>query len=1621
MYSNTTTTPIINSTILYDENVSIFNTSNQISNNIKNLDNNYKENNGLLIKIFNYNSSTNNNYIFLFTKYLELIIELLGLPNIVKINNINILSNNNNDYKYILQKSNFNNIPILTQFIETFENLDIKYIDNFFNNSIQKNTQGNYPSLIIITKIEQINLIIKNNIFIKFYENKIPIYIMYGLATPEIIYYKYLYDNELAIDNPRTTKSYILNVGPCNTLDELSAYIEFIKLEELRKKFNNDPKKFNTYTSIIKNGTYYGGPKLDSPNYQNNRYLLNYNPYSLDYKIDISNKTIFYIGTNSNYGFNHPQKFFEKITQNLYSIIINEYDSSSNPHESIIRASNSEISDVSYNTYLQNIITNNINNITNSNYSNISNVNNPKIIMLKIPKYQTQEEEEDLNENNGVKDCWKIVNYYINYHSLNIDDVYIYLRSYSSNSDLISLKYLFNNQHLIARTTGSYYDFLEENFKDPTFNNNTFSFAGLKKLSPYNAHSFIAYENYINKFEENVEKIKSKLNITELSNEFDQFKFYEILANANILSLLVNNIQLNKGLINNQEDLEITQKIYSGEEFFDTNYIFDYSKIATTNAASLNGYSETNKLLFGDIISSSYNNNNYWDISNGYPFNRNTSYVLLQRANNNTLQNNHNYNLVYRNVETITNELLDGTSFFISSEKDLINSIIFEINNDASANDYYNYYLSLYKKDTLLYDFSENIYNLNHYNRNITINENIILDYFLSKTNNNFKKENIKKIEFGNFVSIIEGSFNSFPNLQEIYISKNIVSLKSSCFKDLSNLQIINFENDSALITIEDNVFNNCKNLNSIILPSSLININNNAFSNCISLNNIILGSNINSLSIELFKNCTNLQSINITKNIVTINNSAFENCSSLNSVIFDPSSTLTHIKDRAFSDCTSLSNIIIPNSVTTIGSFVFFNNTSLTNIHLNSNLQSLNNNSFSNCISLNNINLENTSITDLSDNLFINCINLSYIITPFKLKRFGFNIFENCNNFNKLYILSDSLENINDSNNILNNITNTVNIYYFSNKTQTSNIQKITNNPLPNYIDLYNNPEPTLTPIFNFNYSDHFNLKLNNKFIEPGYNFYYLMESYNYILPYNIDISTNLDITIENNYTINYKINTLNNIIYDFSRSINVINNNAFPNIELLGTKTQYIFLNNNYLEFGYKGYDVTNNELIVYKDDAQFNNSIEDTYNINYYTFDTSYNYVSTMRTIYMQENTLLNARSNLLINYEKSFFDFSSNPLHPTLYITFENNSNSIEQGLALNINNIKKKYSVFPIFNVSSNISDSNNLTVYPVYGPPLNQSFFANSYQRNNENFDTNYYFIQRMSPQLFNNSSIHLINGGLNTYTLTKITSNYLIPSLTSAYYAYNPPLYANNYINLKIEFSVHDFSQNLNKIFALFLDNATEGYENELISSYGNTSEVPSVKETYDVSNDNTFLFKTPLKIGPIIELVGKKNITLELNQEFIEPDPPIELIYYDISNNYPSISILNYQNNIDTTALINRTFTYDIYYTFNNIDFSIVTLNKYINVIQNNNNKPTITINNNINNNNNIEDISQNSIYNDPGAQAFDICNNPLKLYTYYSNTPISSTLGTQYIKYYTFDENGNYEIATRTLNII
>ena len=60
------------------------------------------------------------------------------------------------------------------------------------------------------------------------------------------------------------------------TFEELLALCPpeiILKLEELRKKFNNDPKKFNSYTSIINNGTYYGGPKLDSPNYQNNRYL----------------------------------------------------------------------------------------------------------------------------------------------------------------------------------------------------------------------------------------------------------------------------------------------------------------------------------------------------------------------------------------------------------------------------------------------------------------------------------------------------------------------------------------------------------------------------------------------------------------------------------------------------------------------------------------------------------------------------------------------------------------------------------------------------------------------------------------------------------------------------------------------------------------------------------------------------------------------------------------------------------------------------------------------------------------------------------------------------------------------------------------------------------------------------------------------------------------------------------------------------------------------------------------------------------------------------------------------------------------------------------------------------
>ena len=94
--------------------------------------------------------------------------------------------------------------------------------------------------------------------------------------------------------------------------------------------------------------------------------------------------------------------------------------------------------------------------------------------------------------------------------------------------------------------------------------------------------------------------------------------------------------------------------------------------------------------------------------------------------------------------------------------------------------------------------------------------------------------------------------------------------------------------------TISDNMFKECKNLESIGLPSTISSIGNNAFSKC-----------------------ENLITVNNKGSVDTVGNNAFEDCFNLSEINFG--GVLEKIGENCFKNCKQLASFSIPSDLTTI------------------------------------------------------------------------------------------------------------------------------------------------------------------------------------------------------------------------------------------------------------------------------------------------------------------------------------------------------------------------------------------------------------------------------------------------------------------------------------------------------------------------------------------------------------------------------------------------------------------------------------------------------------------------------------------------------------------------------
>ena len=152
-----------------------------------------------------------------------------------------------------------------------------------------------------------------------------------------------------------------------------------------------------------------------------------------------------------------------------------------------------------------------------------------------------------------------------------------------------------------------------------------------------------------------------------------------------------------------------------------------------------------------------------------------------------------------------------------------------------------------------------------------------------------------------------------------------------------------------------------------------------------------------------VIKSCNiNATSITIPDSVTSIGSYAFYNRICLTSITFGNS--VTSIGEHAFYNCSGLTSITLGNSVTSIGDRAFCGCSSLTSITLGNSVTSIGDGAFYICSSLTSITLPD-SVTSIGWNAFYGCSSLTNITLPDSVTSIGWSAFSSCSSLTSITI----------------------------------------------------------------------------------------------------------------------------------------------------------------------------------------------------------------------------------------------------------------------------------------------------------------------------------------------------------------------------------------------------------------------------------------------------------------------------------------------------------------------------------------------------------------------------------------------------------------------------------------
>lgn len=276
-------------------------------------------------------------------------------------------------------------------------------------------------------------------------------------------------------------------------------------------------------------------------------------------------------------------------------------------------------------------------------------------------------------------------------------------------------------------------------------------------------------------------------------------------------------------------------------------------------------------------------------------------------------------------------------------------------------------------------------------------------DYYFSDCTNLKKVTILNPLSDGGFG---ENVFNNCTNLTTVILPDNATIIHRSMFEGRSKLSSVNIP--SSLITINSYAFRNTA-INNIVLPDTLATIGSSAFSDCTKLTSINIPDKVTTISDNAFYNCTNLTSVIVSENAnYTLGQYAFQSSGVTDACVTDIISHASSVYGYIFDKCNSLKNVEVKYFWT---------------------------NMFSNCSNLKTAKSTGTA-SSTGDSVFQNDTSLETVILSNGTTTIGTKVFYGCTSLKTVYLPSSITTATNNS------LTTTNSYYAFYNCTALEDVQ---------------------------------------------------------------------------------------------------------------------------------------------------------------------------------------------------------------------------------------------------------------------------------------------------------------------------------------------------------------------------------------------------------------------------------------------------------------------------------------------------------------------------------------------------------------------------------------------------